>query len=56
MTTDLSRQLAHLANQYEGRKDADYDLCAEFRRYVRTHEDSISSLADIPAKYKAIVG
>ena len=56
MTPGLSRQLAQLANKYDGRKDADFNLCMEFRHYVRQHEDDINTLGDIPAKYKAIVG
>ena len=55
MTPELSRQLGHMANEYDGRSDVDYDLCVEFRRYVRQHEDDIDSLEDIPAKYKSII-
>ena len=55
MTPELSRQLAQLANKYDGRKDADFDLCIEFRHFVRQHEDDINMLDDIPAKYKPII-
>ena len=55
MTPDLSRQLAHMANEYESHKEVDYGLCVEFRRYVRQHEDDIDTLEDIPAKYKSII-
>jgi|GEM_PF-5364466 len=55
MTPDLSRQLAHLATQYEGKEDADFGLCMEYREYVRKHEDEIASLDDIPAKFSAII-
>lgn len=55
MTPELSRQLAHLANQYDARKDANLDLSLAFRRFIREHEADINSIADIPAQYSGII-
>ena len=55
MTPELSRQLAHLANQYDARKDANLDLSLAFRRFIREHEATINSFADIPARYSTVL-
>lgn len=55
MTPELSRQLAHLATQYDAQKDANLELSIAFRCFIQEHEAEINSIADIPAQYSGII-
>ena len=56
MTPELSRQLAHIKNGYDRRSDCDFKHSRDFLNYVKSHEEDINSLKDVPAMFSDIIG